>query len=155
MSGNIEKRLQDLGIELPVPPAPAAAYVPYVVTGNLVFVAGQLPFVDGTIRYAGRVGENVSVLDAQLAARVCGLNIIAQVKAACGGDLDRVVRCVKLGGFVACVPEFVDHPKVVSGASEIIAEIFEEKGAHARFAVGAAALPLGAAVEVDAIFEIA
>ena len=154
MAGEIDARLAELGIELPEAPAAAANYVPYVVTGDLVFVAGQVPFVGGELKYVGRVGADMSEGDAVEAARVCALNIVAQVKAACGGDLDRVVRCVKLGAFVNSTPDFTDQPKVVNGASDLMAEVFEDKGKHARFAVGVAVLPLGVAVEVDAIFEI-
>ncbi|MHA1537343.1 MAG: RidA family protein [Alphaproteobacteria bacterium] len=154
MAGNIEKTIKDAGIELPQPASPAANYVPYVVTGNLVFIAGQVPFWNGELRYKGTVGQDLSVEDGQAAARNCALNIVAQLKAACGGDLDRVVACVKLGGFVACGPDFIDQPKVINGASDLIVEIFGEAGKHARFAVGAPSLPLGVGVEVDAVFEI-
>ena len=155
MAGEIEARLNELGIELPEAPSAAANYVPYVVTGNLVFVAGQVPFVDGELKYVGQVGKDIELEEAQAAARVCGLNIIAQVKAACDGDLDRVVRCVKLGGFVNSSDGFDRQPWVINGASDLIAEVFGDKGRHARFAVGANALPLGVSVEIDAVFEIA
>ncbi len=154
MAGNIEKILKDKGIELPQPASPAANYVPWVVTGNLVFIAGQVPLWNGELRYKGAVGQDLSVEDGQAAARTCALNIVAQLKQACGGDLDRVVRCVKLGGFVACGADFTDQPKVVNGASDLIVDIFGEAGKHARFAVGAPSLPLGVGVEVDAVFEI-
>ncbi len=155
MAGEIEARLNELGIELPEAPSAAANYVPYVVTGNLVFVAGQVPFVDGELKYLGQVGKDIELEEAQAAARVCGLNIIAQVKAACDGDLDRVVRCVKLGGFVNSSGGFDRQPWVINGASDLIAEVFGDKGRHARFAVGSNALPLGVSVEIDAVFEIA
>jgi enamine deaminase RidA (YjgF/YER057c/UK114 family) len=155
MVGAIDRRLAELGIELPKAAAPVANYVPFVVTGNLVFVSGQVPLENGEIRYRGRLGGDLSVDDGYQAARVCGLNVIAQVKEACGGDLDRVRRCVKLGGFVCSAPEFTDQPKVVNGASDLMVEVFGANGQHARFAVGAPALPLGASVEVDAVFEIA
>ncbi|MEE8246248.1 MAG: RidA family protein [Alphaproteobacteria bacterium] len=155
MAGEIEARLNELGIELPEAPSAAANYVPYVVTGNLVFVAGQVPFVDGELKYIGQVGKDLELEQAQAAARVCGLNIIAQIKAACDGDLDRVVRCVKLGGFVNSSDGFDRQPWVINGASDLIAEVFGDKGRHARFAVGANALPLGVSVEIDAVFEIA
>jgi enamine deaminase RidA (YjgF/YER057c/UK114 family) len=155
MAGEIEARLNELGIELPEAPSAAANYVPYVVTGNLVFVAGQVPFVDGELKYVGQVGKDIELEEAQAAARVCGLNIIAQVKAACDGDLDRVVRCVKLGGFVNSSDGFDRQPWVINGASDLIAEVFGDKGRHARFAVGSNALPLGVSVEIDAVFEIA
>ncbi|MCZ6524843.1 MAG: RidA family protein [Alphaproteobacteria bacterium] len=155
MAGEIEARLNELGIELPEAPGAAANYVPYVVTGKLVFVAGQVPFVDGELKYLGQVGKDIELEEAQAAARVCGLNLIAQVKAACDGDLDRVVRCVKLGGFVNSADGFDRQPWVINGASDLIAEVFGDKGRHARFAVGANALPLGVSVEIDAVFEIA
>jgi enamine deaminase RidA (YjgF/YER057c/UK114 family) len=155
MAGTIDKRLEKLGIELPQAAAPAANYVPYVVSGKLVFVAGQVTIWNGEFRHKGRLGDTIEVEEGYQAARLCALNIIAQIKAACGGDLDRVVRCVKLGGFVNSTPDFTDQPKVVNGASDLMAEVFGDKGQHARFAVGAPSLPLGVSVEVDAIFEIA
>ena len=154
MAGTIENRLAELSIELPKAAAPAANYVPFAITGNQVFVAGQVTVWNGEFKNLGRLGENVDIDEGYQAARLCGLNIIAQLKAACGGDLDRVVRCVKLGGFVNSVPEFIDQPKVVNGASDLMVEVFGDKGRHARFAVGAPALPLGVSVEVDAVFEI-
>ena len=154
MAGTIDMRLAELGIELPEAAAPAANYVPYAISGNQVFIAGQITIWNGEFKYIGRLGQEFGVDEGYQAARLCGLNIIAQLKAACGGDLDRVVRCVKLGAFVNSTPEFTDQPKVVNGASDLMAEVFEDKGKHARFAVGAAVLPLGVAVEVDAIFEI-
>ncbi|HLT78926.1 MAG TPA: RidA family protein [Ferrovibrio sp.] len=150
-----DARLASLKIELPQPAAPAANYVPYVVSGNLVFVAGQITIWNGEVRYIGRVGDTLSLEDGVAAARLCGLNIIAQVRAACGGSLDRVKRCVKLGGFVNCTPDFTNQPQVINGASDLMVEVFGEAGKHARFAVGANVLPRGVAVEVDAIFEIA
>ena len=155
MAGQIEARLTELGIELPQAAAPAANYVPYVVSGNLVFVSGQVTVWNGEFRYQGKVGQDLSVEDGQAAARLCALNIIAQVRAACGGDLDRVLRIVRLGGFVNSTPEFTDQPKVINGASDLMAEVFGDKGKHARAAVSAAALPLGVAVEVEAVVEIA
>jgi enamine deaminase RidA (YjgF/YER057c/UK114 family) len=155
MAGQIEARLAELGIELPQAAAPAANYVPYVVSGNLVFVSGQVTVWNGEFRYQGKVGQDLGVEDGQAAARLCALNIIAQVKAACGGDLDRVVRIVRLGGFVNSTPDFTDQPKVINGASDLMAEVFGDKGKHARAAVSAAALPLGVAVEVEAVVEIA
>ena len=155
MAGVIDQRLAELGIELPRAAAPAANYVPFVVSGKHVFVAGQIPVESGNIMYRGRLGDGMTVDDGYQAARLCALNIIAQVREACGGNLDRVVRCVKLGGFVNSTPDFTDQPKVLNGASDLMIEVFDEKGRHARFAVGAPALPLGVAVEVDAVFEIA
>ena len=154
MPGAIETRLKDLGITVPPAPAAVASYVPYVKAGNLVFVAGQVPISGGEIVHRGTVGADMSVEDGAAAARLCALNIIAQVSAACDGDLDRVIRCVRLGGYVNATPEFVDHPKVVNGASDLIVEVFGEAGRHARIAVGATSLPLGVAVEIDAVFEV-
>ncbi|MEE8274161.1 MAG: RidA family protein [Alphaproteobacteria bacterium] len=155
MAGTIDTRLAELGIELPEAAAPAANYVPYAVTGNQVFVSGQVTVWNGQFKFVGRLGADYDAEPGYQAARLCGLNIIAQVNAACGGDLDRVVRCVKLGGFVNSTADFTDQPKVVNGASDLMVEVFGDKGRHARFAVGAPTLPLGVAVEVDAVFEIA
>lgn len=148
----IAARLAELGISLPKAAAPVASYVPVVVTGNLAHVSGQLPFVDGAL-VTGRLGEDVSVERGQEAARACGLMILAQLEAA-GVSLDRVTRIVKLGGFVNSTGDFTDQPKVVNGASDLMAEVFGDAGKHARAAVGVPALPLGAAVEVDAIIEL-
>ena len=155
MAGRIEARLKELGIQLPEPAAPAANYVPFTVSGNLVFVAGQIPVLGGELQSLGIVGRDLDTDAAYQSARLCGLNLIAQAGAACGGDLDRVTRVVKLGGFVACMPDFIDHPKVINGASDLMADVFEERGKHARFAVGAPSLPLNVSVEIDGIFEIA
>ncbi|MCH8183089.1 MAG: RidA family protein [Proteobacteria bacterium] len=155
MAGQIDARLEAAGIELPAAPAPQGNYVPYVVSGNLVFLSGQVALVEGELKLSGVVGQDLSIEEGQQSARLCAINLIAQLKAACGGDLDRVVRCVKLGGFVSCPAGFTDQPKVINGASDLLGEVFGDKGRHARFAVGAPALPLGASVEVDAVFEIA
>ena len=154
MAGQIDARLAELGIELPEAAAPVANYVPYVISGNTVYISGQVTIWNGEIRHVGKVGDDVSVEDAAAAARLCGLNIIAQLRAALDGDLDRVARCIKLGGFVNGTADFRDHPKVINGASDLMVEVFGDKGKHARFAVGAGSLPLGVAVEVDAVFEI-
>jgi enamine deaminase RidA (YjgF/YER057c/UK114 family) len=154
MTGRIALRLAELGIALPTPPPVAGAYVPCVAAGRLLFVSGQLPMVAGEVRYRGRVGEEVSLTDGIAAARLCAINLLAQVKAALGGDLDRVERVVRLGGFVACGMTFTDQPKVLNGASELMVEVFGAAGRHSRVAVGAPALPLGAAVEIDAIFAL-
>ncbi len=154
MAGRIAARLAELAITLPAAPKPAANYVPYVITGNLVFIAGQVSQA-GAEKYVGKVGQEVDIDTAKRAARACGLAILAQLAAALDGDLDRVTRCVKLGGFVNCGPEFDQMPAVVNGASDLMVEVFAAKGAHARFAVGAPNLPFNFAVEVDAIFEIA
>ena len=150
----IDDRLSELGLTLPQAAAPAANYVPYVQTGNLVTVSGQITMIDGELMYLGRVGEDFTTDEGYEAAKVCGLNLIAQVKEACGGDLDRVKRVVRLGGFVNCTPTFTDHPKVINGASDLMAEVFGDKGRHARAAVGVLSLPLGVAVEVDGVFEV-
>ena len=148
----IAARLAELGITLPKAAAPVASYVPVVVTGNLAHVSGQLPFIDGAL-VTGRLGEDVSLEQGQAAARACALMILAQVEAA-GVSLDRVTRIVKLGGFVNSAGDFTDQPKVVNGASDLMVDVFGDAGKHARAAVGVPALPLGAAVEVDAIIEL-
>ena len=148
----IDAKLAELGLALPEPAAPVAAYVPVVITGGLAHVSGQLPFVDGTL-VTGRLGENVSLEQGTAAARACGLMILAQLKAALG-SLSRVERIVKLGAFVNSTGDFTDQPKVANGASELMAAVFGEAGRHARSAVGVPVLPLGAAVEVDAIVAI-
>jgi len=148
----IEQRLAALGLVLPTPAAPVAAYVPVVVAGGLAHVSGQLPFIDGRL-ITGRLGESVSLEDCTAAARACGLMILAQLKAALG-SLDRVERVVKLGAFVNSAADFTDQPKVANGASELMAAVFGEAGKHARSAVGVPVLPLGAAVEVDAIVAV-
>jgi enamine deaminase RidA (YjgF/YER057c/UK114 family) len=149
---SIRARLEELGIELPAAAAPVAAYVPVVTTGNLAHVSGQLPFVDGAL-VTGRLGEDVSLEEGTAAARACGLMILAQLEAALG-SLDRVARIVKLGAFVNSAQHFTDQPKVANGASELMTEVFGEAGKHSRSAVGVPVLPLGAAVEVDAIVEV-
>jgi enamine deaminase RidA (YjgF/YER057c/UK114 family) len=155
VTSRVEQRLAQQGFELPDAPAPAANYAPYTISGRLLFVAGQLPFRGRQVAVTGRLGAEVSVADGQEAARLCALNLLAQAKAACGGELDRLGRCLKLGGFVACTPEFGDHPEVVNGASDLMVQVMGEAGRHARFAVGCASLPRNAAVEVEAIFELA
>ena len=149
---SIDARLTELGITLPEAAAPVASYVPVVVSGGMAFVSGQLPFVDGKL-VTGRLGEDVSLEDGQAAARACGLMILAQLKAALI-PLDKVERVVKLGGFVNSTPDFTDQPKVVNGASDLMADVFGEAGKHARAAVGVPSLPLGAAVEVDAVIAL-
>lgn len=154
MSSEIEQRLADLGLSVPVAAAPAANYVPWTISGSMLFVAGQLPFHDGKLEHKGRVGEDLDIDEAKHAAMLCGLNILAQAKAALDGDLGRVARCLKLGGFVNAAAGFGDHPKVVNGASDLMVAALGDAGRHARFAVGASSLPMNVAVEVDAIFEI-
>jgi enamine deaminase RidA (YjgF/YER057c/UK114 family) len=155
MPGKIDARLQELNITLPAPPAPVASYVPYVVTGNTVFISGQVTMAADGLKYVGKVGADISLEDGKAAARLCAINVIAQVKAACGGDLDRVKRCVKVGVFVNAVPDFTQHPEVANGASDLFQEVFGDAGKHARAAVGAGSLPRGVAAEVEAVFEIA
>ena len=154
MSGRIEERLKELGITLPEAAAPVAAYVPTTRSGNILFVSGQLPVWNGERRFVGKVGQDFSVDQGKEAARLCGLNILAQVKAALDGDLDRVRRVLRLGGFVNAGPGFHDHPVVINGASELMAEVFGDAGKHSRAAVGAPSLPANVAVEVDAVFEV-
>ncbi|AUJ65047.1 hypothetical protein B9057_12445 [Aestuarium zhoushanense] len=150
----IETKLAELGVTLPDAPAPAANYVPFVQSGNLVHVSGQISNgPDGLIK--GRLGDTMSVEDGAKAAKTCAIALLAQLKAACGGDIDRLVRVVKLNAFVASAPDFHDQPKVVNGASDFLVEALGDIGRHARSAVGVAALPLGVAVEIDAVFEIA
>lgn len=155
MSGKYELRLRELGIELPAAAAPAANYIPASQTGSLIYISGQVPTLDGKDQVVGKLGGGVSLEDGQKAARICAINIIAQLRTALGGDLDRVVSCVRLGGFVNAVPEFGDHPKVINGASDLMVEVFGKAGRHARAAVGCVSLPRNVAVEVDAIFEVA
>ena len=155
MAGIIAARLTELGIELPKVAAPAGAYVPYTLSGKILFVSGQIPMRDGSLTHKGKVGTDVSVEEGHACARVCALNILAQVAAACGGDLDKVARCLKLGGFVNSTATFTDQPEVVNGCSDLMVEVFGERGRHARAAVSAPSLPRGVAVEIEAIFEIA
>ncbi|HVV63942.1 MAG TPA: RidA family protein [Rhizomicrobium sp.] len=155
MSGKIDARLKALNIELPEPPSPVASYVPYVISGNLVFVSGQVTAAPGGLKYVGKVGADMSLDDGKAAARLCAVNVIAQLRAACGGDLDRVRRCVRVGVFVNAVSDFTQHPEVANGASDLFQDVFGEAGRHSRAAVGAGSLPRGVACEVEAVFEIA
>lgn len=150
----IKEKLASLDLELPQAAPPAANYVPYVVSGNHVYVAGQIPFLNGEKIHIGTVGKDLSVEQGQEAARACALNILAQVNAAVNGDWSKVKRCIKLGAFVSAPADFTDHPAVVNGASDLMVAVMGDAGKHARFAVGAPSLPLGVAVEIDAIFEI-
>lgn len=152
---NVEKKLNELGLVLPTASKAIATYLPYVVTDNMVFISGQLPMRDGEILYKGKVGSDLSLEQGKDAARLCGLNILVQLKAALLGDWSRLVQCVRLGGFVNCLPQFEDQPQVINGASDLMVEVFgEEVGRHARAAVGVNALPKGSAVEVEALFLI-
>lgn len=154
MSGTIDARLAELGITLTDAQAPAANYVPFVQTGNLVFISGQISKnEDGLI--LGKLGESISDAAGVVAARTCGLALISQLRAACGGDLDRLKRVVKLGGFVNSTLDFTNHPQIINGCSDLMVEVFgAEIGSHARAAVGTSSLPLGVAVEIEGIFEI-
>lgn len=155
MQSKIDQRLAELGIVLPDAGSPGGNYVPFVIAGDLVFISGQVCRKDGKLAYTGKVGRDVNVHDAQKAALICALNLIAHLKVACEGNLEHVVRCVRLSGFVNSDPEFKDHPAVINGASDIMTQIFGERGKHARTAVGVAALPANASVEVEGVFQIA
>lgn len=153
MTSSVESALKRLGLSLPEAIAPVANYVPYVRTGNLLFVSGQISKTTAGAAVTGKLGVDVDVAGGQKAAELCALNILAQVKAAVG-DLDRIVRVVRLNAFVNSAPEFTDQPQVVNGASNLFANVLDDKGKHSRTAVGVAALPLGVAVEIDAIIEV-
>lgn len=154
MTGRIDARLAELGITLPTPMAPIANYVPYAVSGSIVVVSGQVPAKDGTIAVTGKVTEGVSLEQGQQAARLCFLNVLTHLRTACGGDLDRVRRVVRLGGFVAAPAAFTQHAVVMNGASDLAVAIFGEAGRHARTTIGVPSLPADAAVEVEGMFEI-
>jgi len=155
MPGKIEARLAELNIKLPAPPAPVASYVPYVVGGKLVFISGQVTMAADGLKYVGTVGNDLSLDDGRAAARLCAINVLAQLRMATGGDLDAVKRCVKLGVFVNAAPGFAQHPEVANGASDLIVEVFGEAGRHSRAAVGAGSLPRNVAVVDEAVFELA
>jgi enamine deaminase RidA (YjgF/YER057c/UK114 family) len=148
----IEKRLSELGIALPIPPKPAGSYIPVVTSGNLAFVSGQIPVQDGKVVFTGKIPSEKSLEEAQKAARLCAINILAQLKSSLG-DLDRITRIVSLAGFVNATPEFADHPKVINAASDLFFEIFGENGKHSRVAVGTSSLPLNSSVEISAVVE--
>lgn len=148
----IEEKIKQIGIKLPTPPDPAGSYIPVVKTGNLVYVSGQIPMEDGKVSYTGKVtDENIEM--AQKAARICAINILAQLKKELG-DLEKISKIVRLSGFVNSVPEFTQHPKVINAASDLFYEIFGENGKHSRIAVGVSSLPLNSMTEIDAIVEI-
>jgi enamine deaminase RidA (YjgF/YER057c/UK114 family) len=153
-SGSVEARISSLGIELPSMPSPVANYVPYKVSGNLAYIAGQIPMEAGVLLSPGKVPSQVSVERARQAATQCCLNILAALKEACDGDLDRVSACLRLEGFVACDDDFTNQPTIINAASDLIVEIFGERGKHTRIAVGANTLPLNACVEISAVFSI-
>ena len=154
MAGRIDKLLAEKKIELPRAAAPVANYVPVAMAGNLAFVSGQVTVWNGEFRFIGKLGKEFDIEQGQQAARICGLNLLAQLKAALDGDLDRVKRCVKLGVFVNSVDDFTDQPKVANGVSDLMVEVFGDAGKHARAALGTNVLPLNVAVEVEAVFEI-
>jgi enamine deaminase RidA (YjgF/YER057c/UK114 family) len=148
----IEEKIKELGIELPTPPTPAGSYIPVIKTGNLLFISGQIPMENGKVVFSGKVSDN-NLDVAQKSARMCAINILAQIKKEIG-ELDKVSKIVRVSGFVNSSPEFTQHPKVINAASDLIFEIFGDKGKHSRIAVGVASLPLGSMTEIDAIIEI-
>ena len=154
MNNDINSKLEELSIQLDEASSPAGSYVPFVISNNLVFISGQLPFINGKLTIKGKVGDSVSLDDGIIMAEACAKALLSQLKSACGGNLNKVKRVVKLGGFVASTPDFIDQPKVINGASDTISKIFGDAGMHTRTAVSVNSLPLGVAVEVDAIFEL-
>lgn len=148
----IEDNLKQLNITLPTPPKPAGSYIPVVVTGNLAFVSGQIPMQDGKVLYTGKVPSEKSIEEAQAAAKLCAVNLLAQLKANLG-SLDKITKIVRVSGFVNCTPDFAEHPKIINAASDLFFEIFGEKGKHSRIAVGVANLPLNSTVEIDMTVE--
>jgi enamine deaminase RidA (YjgF/YER057c/UK114 family) len=150
----ITEKLTELGITLPALQPPVATYIPYVITGNLVVISGQLPMISGKLAWSGKLGAGVSDAQGTAAARQCLLNVLAHLNRACDGDLDRVARVVRLGGFIACTPDFTAHPTIMNGASDLAVEIFGESGRHARATVGVPSLPFDAPVEIEGMFEI-
>jgi enamine deaminase RidA (YjgF/YER057c/UK114 family) len=154
MSHNVEQTLAGLGLTLPTPAAPVAAYVGFKKSGNFVIVSGQLPLKDGKPTITGKLGAEVTTEQGYAAAQQCGLNLLAHLKTALGGDWSKLLQVVRIGGFVACVPEYIDAPKCINGASELMVKVFGDAGTHARAAVGVAALPLNVPVEVEAMFEV-
>jgi enamine deaminase RidA (YjgF/YER057c/UK114 family) len=154
MPGHIDDRLKELGIELPQPSKPGANYVPAVRTGDLIFLTGQLAQWNGERRFVGKLGREFGVEEGQQAARLCALNLVAHLRAALDGDLDRVVRCGRIAGYVNSVPDFVAQSQVINGASDLFVEVFQDAGQHTRMAVGVSALPYDVAVEVEAVFEV-
>ena len=149
----IEEKIKSLNITLPTPPKPAGSYIPVVRTGNLAFVSGQIPIKDGKVQYQGKVPTNISIEDAQKAAKICIINLLAQLRAELG-TLDKISRIVRVSGFVNSSPDFTDQPKIINAASDLLFEIFGQKGQHSRIAIGVASLPLNSSVEIDAVVEI-
>lgn len=150
----IEDRLKQLNITLPIPPKPAGSYIPVVISGNLAFVSGQIPMQEGKVLYTGKVPSERSIEEAQSAAKMCAINLLAQLKSNLG-SLDKITKIVRVSGFVNCTPEFSEQPKIINAASDLFFEIFGEKGKHSRIAVGASSLPLNSTVEIDMIVEFA
>lgn len=151
---DFDRRLQELGIELPTPAAPSFSYVPTLISGNQLFISGQLGFWNGELRHKGKLGGDATLEDARAAARLCGLNVLGHVRQACGGTLNRVTRCLRMTGFVSTLPTCYDHATAMNGCSDLMQEVFGELGRHTRATVGVASLAFDAVVEVDAIFEI-
>ena len=154
MNNDVDSKLKELNIQLDEASSPAGSYVPFVISNNLVFISGQLPFINGKLTIKGKVGDSVSLDDGIRMAEACAKALLSQLKSACGGNLNKVKRVVKLGGFVASTPDFIDQPKVINGASDLFVKIFGDKGKHSRFAVGTASLPLNVPVEIEGVFEI-
>jgi enamine deaminase RidA (YjgF/YER057c/UK114 family) len=153
-AGLVEKRLRAQKIELPTPSTPGADYVPFVRVGELLFLTGQLSQWNGERRFIGKVGREIDIDQARQAARLCALNLLAHLRAALDGDLDRVVQCIRVGGFVNATPEFLDHSKVINGASDLFVAVFGDAGRHTRVSIGVSGLPYGVAVEVEALFVV-
>ncbi len=151
---SIEARLEALGLRVPEPVAPVANYVPFIIAGSLLFVSGQLPMRDGQIAVTGKLGAGVTIAEAREACRIAFLNVLAQAKLACGGDLGRIARVVRLGGFIACTPDFTQHALAMNGASDLCVELFGEAGRHTRTTIGVASLPADATAEVEALFLV-
>ena len=154
MNNDVDSKLEELNIQLDEASSPAGSYVPFVISNNLVFISGQLPFINGKLTIKGKIGDSVSLDDGIRMAEACAKALLSQLKSACGGNLNKVKRVVKLGGFVASTPDFIDQPKVINGASDLFVKIFGDKGKHSRFAVGTASLPLNVPVEIEGVFEI-
>ena len=154
MNNDVNSKLEELNIQLDEASTPAGSYVPFVISNNLVFISGQLPFINGKLTIKGKVGDSVSLDDGIKLAEACAKALLSQLKLACGGNLNKVKRVVKLGGFVASTPDFIDQPKVINGASDLFVKVFGDKGKHSRFAVGTASLPLNVPVEIEGVFEI-
>ena len=154
MATELENRLRSLGIELPKPPLPAATYAPFIIANGMLHISGQLPMMGEVLQYSGKVGKEISLEDAQKAAHLCALNILAQVEIACKESFERINRCVRLGGFINAVEGFSDHSKVMNGASDLMIQVFGNLGRHSRVAVGVSSLPFNACLEIDAIFAL-